>query len=228
MRDLKESSIEIESITLKTLKYNRRKILHKNKEEIKAYYETHFLSPKEIATFFDMPKRTIYEWISKEGWEIGKSIPKEPINPNELIKDEFGTRLSKAKNDLKDKIKNNLINSGISEIIAEATAKKTSDNMLLQAMSMEFLDTKATEALLISKNAFEKFANANINNPSAQAKIIAMSKNMVEMYSSVKSTIYGKNPEVSINIANINSTDSEIKKLSDKELLEIIAKENNE
>ncbi|PAF51974.1 hypothetical protein [Helicobacter sp. 13S00477-4] len=202
---------------------------HKSKEQIKAYYQTNFIEVEDLAKIFKIPKRTLYQWIKKEGWVSGAALPNNPISANDLIKDEFASRLTKAKDNIQEDIKNNLINQGISEIIATASAKKASDNLLLKAMSLEFLDSKATESLLIGKNAFERFVSTNINHPSAQQKIITMAKNMVEMYSQVKSTIYGKSPEVSVQIANINpANESEFKNLSDKELLELIHKSSSE
>lgn len=204
---------------------------HKNKDEIKAYYQTNMIQAQEVAKLFDIPKRTLYEWINKEGWEMGKHIPKVPITANELIKDEFGSRITKAKEDMQSQIKTNLMNEGISEVIAEATAQKTSDNLLISAMSVEFLDSKATETLLIAKNAYERFATRALakSDPNMENRLIMMSKNMVDMYSQVKSTIYGKSPDVNVQIANINnSSDLDFKNLSDKELLEIISKDKKD
>lgn len=204
---------------------------HKNKDEIKAYYQTNMIQAQEVAKLFEIPKRTLYEWINKEGWEMGKYIPKVPITANELIKDEFGSRITKAKEDMQSQIKTNLMNEGISEVIAEATAQKTSDNLLISAMSVEFLDSKATETLLIAKNAYERFATRALakSDPNMENRLIMMSKNMVDMYSQVKSTIYGKSPDVNVQIANINnSSDLDFKNLSDKELLEIISKDKKD
>lgn len=204
---------------------------HKNKEEIKAFFQTNMVEVEEVARLFDIPKRTLYQWINKEGWEMGKHIPKNPITADELIKDEFGSRITKAKQNMQSQIKTSLMNEGISEVIAEASAKKTSDNLLVSAMSVEFLDSKATETLLIAKNAYERFATRalSISDPNMENKLIMMSKNMVDMYSQVKSTIYGKNPDVNVNIANINNAnDLDFRNLSDKELLEIISKDKNE
>ncbi|PAF41373.1 hypothetical protein [Helicobacter sp. 11S02596-1] len=197
--------------------------MKKDKNEIRAYYETNYISVAELQKMFDVKKRTLYHWIKTENWEQAKHIKNKDVL-NDIAREEFGSKLSKSKHDIRESIEAGLISDGIPEAIAKATAKRSSDNLLLKAMSVEFIDSKAMEALLIAKNAFEQFASDNLNNPKTSPQIVSLGKAIVDMYSQVKTTIHGKSPEVNVNIANITPQAQDFKSYSDKELLDIIAK----
>lgn len=45
-----------------------------NKQEIKVYFETHNIEPKEVAKLYNIKYRTLMHWIKEEGWERGKAL----------------------------------------------------------------------------------------------------------------------------------------------------------
>ena len=47
---------------------------HKNKDLIKAYYETHNEDSKEVAKHFEIPVRTLNYWILTEKWQKASAL----------------------------------------------------------------------------------------------------------------------------------------------------------
>lgn len=169
---------------------------YSNKDEIKLYFESNNDTPKVVAERFKIKYRTLMHWIKSESWERGKyqrEIKTELITDELLQKEHFSIQNATA-----SKIKRQLLDnmgaaaSKVDEACLNAMLNETSDKLLLEAMSLNFIQKNITQACLIAKNEFLQLIEQK--GGKADAMIIAAAEKLQNMFSNLQTTIYGKEP----------------------------------
>ena len=126
------------------------------KAKVRLFYETHDIGVKELSKEFDLQYRTVLNWVKKEKWQRAKGL-KDILQSDikkELVKKEFGTVIDATSNKIKEKIANNLGESlyDVSEIVRKNTLDSVSDELLLKAMGVSFLQKNMALGALIAKD----------------------------------------------------------------------------
>lgn len=193
-----------------------------NKDEIKIYFELNNDKPKVVAERFKIKYRTLMYWIKSEGWEQGKhakSITPELVSSELLQKEHFSIQNAAA-----NKIKRQMIEgigigtSKISEACLNAMLDEASDKLLLEAMSVNFIQKNIAQACLLAKNELLQLIEQK-KEGKADALIIAAAEKVQNMFNTLQITIYGKEPPKQILSVDENTDYS---KLSTAELKEIL------
>ncbi|PZT48486.1 hypothetical protein B6S12_03930 [Helicobacter valdiviensis] len=190
----------------------------KNKQEIKIYYLTHTQSPKAVAELFNINYRTLMSWIEKEGWEAGSAIQKSTNSlKGELIKREFGTILTQKGEEIKSQIKQNLGDEAykIDSIILNNMLESSTEELLLGAMSANFIQKNLALSAMIAKNELMKMVNLRVEHK-ADPMVIACAEKYQKMLLEMQNALYGKAPMIK------EENTASLEELSDRELLEML------
>lgn len=199
------------------------------KTNIRTYYETHYDEIKDVAEKFSVSQRTLYDWIKKEGWQAGKFAKKG----DDFIKSEFtqiaiGSKLDYAKQSVANEIKSGFNELGVE--YSEDIVNTRAEELLFEAMSIGYIDKSMAETAVLAKSNLKELVNSGAK----PEKVIAASKDVLNIFAELKRSIHGKEPNNVINIANFTAgslSPADMASLSDEELTQIIieaqANENN-
>lgn len=192
-----------------------------NKDEIKIYYELNNDKPKVVAERFKIKYRTLMHWIKSERWEQGKhakSITPELISNELLQKEHFSIQnatASKIKRQMLDGLSEH---SKVSEACLNAMLDEASDKLLLEAMSVNFIQKNIAQTALIAKNELLQLLEQK-KEGKADPLIIGAAEKVQAMLISLQTTIYGKEPpKMPLNV----DENTDYSKLSTAELKEIL------
>lgn len=193
-----------------------------NKDEIKIYFELNNEKPKVVAERFKIKYRTLMYWIKSEGWEIGKhakSITPELVSNELLQKEHFSIQnatASKIKRQMLDEIGAGA--SKVSEACLNAMLDEASDKLLLEAMSVNFIQKNIAQTALIAKNELLQLIEQK-KEGKADPLIIGAAEKVQTMFASLQTIIYGKEPpKMPLNV----DENTDYSKLSTAELKEIL------
>lgn len=196
-----------------------------NKEEIKIYYELNNEKPKQVAAHFNISYRTLMHWIKTEKWEKAKHTKeiKTQIIADDLLQKEHFTLQNAASHKIKSEILDRLgVNaSKIDESCLNAMLSDISDKILLEAMSINFIQKNVVQACLLAKNELLRLIS-NQKDDKPDALIIAAAEKMANMFANLQTLIYGKEPPQQ---TQINSK-TDFSKLSNAQLDEILKSAN--
>lgn len=193
------------------------------KEEIRLYFETHMLSPKEVAEAFNIGYRTLCVWIKKEGWEKGKgleSVAKKNIR-GDLLKQEFGGILEVSKEKIKENIKENLGTNSYQNIDRnklDEILEGLSEDLLFKMLNVEFLHKNMLSSFLIAKEELLKMrrnTKINQNNPA----IISSAQKLIEMLGNIQRNLYD---DKILSKTLDSGLEKQVESLSNEELLKLI------
>lgn len=193
----------------------------KNKAEIKAYYQTHDASAKEVAKIFNVAYRTLANWIAKEQWEKGsaiKSIQAEVLSDS-LTNHRLSTFIGSKKQELKAQIASNLNTQELDSMIVDNLLESSTDELLLKAMNLNFINKNILLSAMIAKDELLRLVAYN-KGGKPDPVIIACAEKTAKMFESLKISLYGR--EVTRERENI---DNDFTKLSTQELLSMIEQE---
>lgn len=171
--------------------------IHAKKEEIKAYYETHNESTKEVAEKFGIPIRTLTHWISTEEWVKGRAmagIIEETLSKN-LVRKEFGSALRLEALRVKNQMRENLGGLGleIDEMVLNNILEDSTDKLLLGAMGLNYIQKNIALSAIIARDELLKLKSISDQNPSrAEPLIIASAEKTQKIFVELKNAIYGK------------------------------------
>ena len=201
----------------------------KLKDEIRLYYETHDDSIKEVSQRFNILYRTLAHWIKKEGWQRAKGL-KDVFTTNiknELVKKEFGTIVDATSEKIKQNIKANLGDSlyNVDELVQKNILDSVSDELLLKAMGVSFLQKNMALGALIAKDELLRMLSLR-KDFKADPVLIACAEKFVSILQSLQKSFYGENQSY-LNINALNKTSLDLDKLSEEELLELLSKEES-
>ena len=190
-----------------------------NKGEIRIFYETHELKPKEVAQHFNISYRTLAHWIKTEGWERGialKNITHANINKN-LLKKEVASVLSIESEKIKQCIADGISKDNeISNELKEAMLELVSEEVILQAISAQALQKNIIQMAMIGKAELLRILR-NRADDKGDAMIIACAEKVEKMFIDAQNCIYGKQSAIAI-IDTSNMTEVDISTLSTTEL----------
>ncbi|WP_104628851.1 hypothetical protein [Helicobacter bizzozeronii] len=101
---------------------------HPQKEQMRAHYESHDISLKELGALYQVPYRTLVRWKNNEKWEAKRAQARVQV---EVIKDkltnhQLNTFLGAKKQEIKDSIKQNLKHLDIDPIVLECMTETSS------------------------------------------------------------------------------------------------------
>lgn len=190
----------------------------KNKDEIKAYYQTHDKSIKETAEHFSIPYRTLAHWVKNEQWEKCQSVAlanNQTLKAN-IVKSNINDVLQVAKVKIKRELKAQMGEVHIDEITLNNVLDSSSDELLMKALGISFIDKTMAQAALLAKDELLKLNAQRLENPQGDPMFIACAEKVVKIFSDLKTSVYGKN----INIQSQNT--NELETLSTDELLTLI------
>ncbi len=193
-----------------------------NKDEIKTYFELNNDTPKQVAAKFNVKYRTLSHWIKSEKWQKGSAIKelKGEVVRNELLTKESFSVTNAAANKLKRQMLENLgVNaSKVDNLCLEAMLEEASDKILLEAMSLNFIQKNMAQACLLAKNELLRMIELR-NEAKPDAMIIAAAEKMANMFSNLQSSIYGKEPPKNVGVVDENT---DFSKLSTAELKNLL------
>lgn len=192
-----------------------------NKAEIRAYYELNEDKPKEVAAKFKVKYRTLMYWIKSEKWEQGKFTKtiKPQIVRSELLNKE-GFSLTKAAS---VKMKRQMLDSmgesasALDGAILNAMLDERSDKLLLEAMSLNFIQKSLAQTAIIAKSQLLKLLEKQ-NDDKPDAMLVAVAEKVANILSNLQTTLYGKDGQIYRDLSEVE----DFSKLSNAELQEII------
>ena len=193
----------------------------KDKSEIRTYYETHYDEVKDVAEKFGTAQRTLYDWIKKEGWQMGKFAKTgADVIKTELVQTAIASKLDYAKQSVINEIKGGFEaqNTPYSDEIIETRA----DELLIEALGINYINKSMAQAAVIAKANLKEMVKQNAK-PGA---VISASKDVVNIFSELKRSIHGKEPNTIVQIANYNGgalSANDMAALSDEELNALIS-----
>ena len=193
-----------------------------NKNEIRLYYETHKEKAPSVAKLFNVSYRTLAYWIKKENWILGGALPKidNEIIKNDIVQGEIMSAVKIAKNKLNNDKKNNLGDyvENINEVIVNNMLSNTTDDLLLQNISVGFIQKNIMLCALLAKDELLKYNNLRLGNEKPDPMFIACAEKVSKLFSDMQNTIYGKEVQKLTN----TSIENNFENLSNDELLAII------
>lgn len=203
--------------------YKKGQIMaYPNKDEIKLYFELNNEAPKQVAERFKVKYRTLMWWIKSEGWERGKhskAIKPEVVRDEMLQKEHFSLQ-----NATTNKIKNQMRSfigaqaDTINEACLNAMLDEASEKLLLEAMSVNFIQKNIAQAALLAKNEFLELIRHKQTGKD-EPLIIGAAEKLQNMFANLQTAIYGKEPPKAF--LNVDEN-TDFSKLSNEELQAII------
>lgn len=171
---------------------------YENKSEVRAYYELNNDSTKAVAERFGVKLRTISHWIKTEHWQRGKAraaIKPDVIMKNELLQNESFSVIQATKSKLKREMLENMSAdaSALERACLEARLDEASDKVLLEAMSLDFIQKNIVQACLVAKAELIKMLEYR-KDGKPDAYIIASAEKVANMFSNLQTTTWGKEP----------------------------------
>lgn len=192
-----------------------------NKAEIRAYFETHNESPKEVASHFGISYRTLAHWIKNESWERARALQgvRAEVVRDELLQKNLGSVMQTGASKIKRQIRANLgsLAGELDEMILNNLLDSSTDEILLQAMSSKFIQSNVALSTMIAKN--ELMALMQVKGGSGDPMVIACAEKVAKMFADMQVLLYGKEPAITKLEARQNSLES----MSEQELLALIA-----
>lgn len=193
-----------------------------NKAEIRAYFETHNESPKEVASHFGISYRTLAHWVKQEGWERARALQgvRAEVVRDELLQKNLGSVMQTGASKIKRQIRANLgsLAGELDEMILNNLLDSSTDEILLQAMSSKFIQSNVALSTMIAKN--ELMALMQVKGGSGDPMVIACAEKVAKMFADMQVLLYGKEPAITKLEARQNSLES----MSEQELLALIAR----
>ncbi|TSA78776.1 hypothetical protein FNE76_08120, partial [Helicobacter mehlei] len=109
----------------------------------------------------------------------------------EVLKDELTnhgveTFLGAKKQEIKQSIKENLKHIEIDPIVLECITETSSDELLLKAMNLHFINKNILLAAIIAKDELLKMVRNNLENAKGNPVIIAAAEKVARMFSDLK------------------------------------------
>ena len=191
-----------------------------NKAEIKAYYESHDKSAKEVANIFRISYRTLAHWIKSEGWVKGgaiEAISVEVINDS-LTNHRLSTFLGHKKQQLKDQIASNLSANELDSMILNNLLESSTDELLLKAMNLNFINKNILLSAIIAKDElFRLVAHNKASGAKPDPMVIACAEKTARMFEGLKVSLYGRDAQV-----GAAQLENDYAKLSTDELLKLL------
>lgn len=171
---------------------------YENKAEVRAYYELNNDSTKAVAERFGVKLRTISHWIKTEHWQRGQAraaIKPDVIMQNELLQNESFSVIQATKSKLKREMLENMSAdaSALERACLEARLDEASDKVLLEAMSLDFIQKNIAQACLVAKAELIKMLEYR-KDGKPDAYIIASAEKVANMFSNLQTTTWGKEP----------------------------------
>lgn len=193
----------------------------KNKAEIRAYFETHNESPKDVAAHFGISYRTLAHWVKQESWERARALQgvRAEVVRDELLQKNLGSVIGAGASKIKRQIRANLgtLAGELDEMILNNLLDSSTDEILLQAMSSKFIQSNVALSTMIAKNELMALmqAKGGVGDP----MVIACAEKVAKMFADMQVLLYGKEPAITKLEARQNSLES----MSEQELLALIA-----
>lgn len=199
-----------------------------NKKEIKVYFELNDEPIKEVAKRFKVKYRTLAHWVKSEGWERGKFAKniRDEVVQDELLQKESFSVISAAENKIKRELASlvSVENTGLDGLLLKNMIDKKTDEILMQAMGISFINKNIALMAIISKDETMRMLNLRKENEPSPL-LVGSAEKTAKIFSDLKTSIYGKEAVVAVN-SNMND---DLENLSDAELRAIIeAGENDE
>ena len=171
---------------------------YENKAEVRAYFELNNDSPKKVAEKFGIKYRTMSFWIKSENWQRGgarAAIKPDIIMKNELLQQESFSVIQATKSKLKKELLENLSAdaSVLEKACLEARLDEASDKVLLEAMSLDFIQKNIAQACLVAKAELIKMLEFR-KEDKPDTLIIGAAEKVASMFSNLQTTAYGKEP----------------------------------
>lgn len=192
-----------------------------NKAEIRAYFETHNQTPKEVAARFGISYRTLAHWIKSESWERARALQgvKAEVVRDELLQKSLGSVLDTGANKIKRQIRANLgsLAGELDAMILNNLLDSSTDEILLQAMSSKFIQSNIALSTIIAKN--ELMVLMQDKGGSGDPMVIACAEKVAKMFADMQTLLYGKEPA----ITKIEARENTLESMSEQELLALIA-----
>lgn len=189
-----------------------------NKAEIRIFYETHELKPKEVSTHFNISYRTLAHWIKTEGWERGialKALQTANLN-KKLLKKEFASTLSIESKKIKDTLKENISHTTeLSTELKDSLLDLVSEEVLLQALTTQALQKNIIQMAMIGKAELLRILK-NREDSKGDAMIIACAEKVEKMFIDAQNCFYGKSATMAI--IDVSTNDTDLTTLSTAEL----------
>ena len=199
----------------------------KNKEEIKIYYELNNENPKAVAKHFGIKYRTLMVWIKNEKWQRGKHI--QNIEPEIIRNDMLKKQHFSIQSAMSAKIENQMRASlgaeanSINEIILKNMLEKSTDELLLNALGINFIQKNIALAAILAKNELLNLVRLKPDDK-AEPLIIASAEKVSKIFADMKEVIYGKE----VLNSSTNNKELDLSKLSNAELDALIAAANED
>ena len=169
---------------------------HKNKDLIKAYYETHNEDSKEVAKRFEIPVRTLNYWILTEKWQKASALNgiTQEVLSKDLVKKEFGTALARESERIKEKIRYNLGDNAfkVDSMLLENMLEDSTQKLLLGAMSLNYIQQNITLSALIARDELLRLKAKSVDADKPDVMVVASAEKVQKMFLDLKTAIFGK------------------------------------
>ncbi|WP_233705877.1 DUF1804 family protein [Helicobacter felis] len=197
---------------------------YKNREEIRAYYETHDTTLKEISEKYGVSYRTLTRWRVAGDWRAKRAIEQVQVEVirDDLSKQGLNTFLGAKKQEIKQAIRENLKDIDVEPGVLECITEASSEDILLRAMSLHFINKNMLLAAIIARDELLKMLE-DAESKKGSALIIAAAEKVAKMFSELKISLYGKESLLPTQSAQQN----DYSKMTTQELL-AIANEKDE
>lgn len=197
--------------------------------KVRLYYETHDIGVKELSKHFSLQYRTVLNWVKKEKWQRAKGLKDvfEADIKKSLVKKEFGTILDSTSKKIQEKLISNLGESlyDVDELVRKNTLETVSDELLLKAMGVSFLQKNMTLGALIAKDELLRMLSLRQEHR-ADPMLIACAEKYVGILQSLQKSFYSEK-ESFLKLNALNDSAIELENLSENEILELLAKEKD-
>ncbi|TLD79829.1 helix-turn-helix domain-containing protein [Helicobacter sp. MIT 05-5293] len=166
-----------------------------NKNEIKGFYLTHDMSPKDTAAHFNISYRTLMHWIKTEKWERGGAIKNIHITQQAVFKDNANKVIDIAQAKIKNEIRANLGELSLDKLVENNLLETSTDEVLLKAMNLNYIQKNIALSAIIAKDSMLRMLNyqreqGDIKN---EPTLILCAEKTARLFMDMQQTIYGKN-----------------------------------
>ncbi len=200
---------------------------HENKAEIKVYFELNNQSVKEVAAHFKISYRTLSYWIKTEGWERGKHSKNvaSGLSKDELFNKNNFNLISASENKVKRELLTNIGAdcADINSVILENMLDKRTDELLMNALGISFINKNIALMALIAKDETMRMLKLR-KETEPSPLLVGSAEKTAKIFGDLKESAFGKDAKINI---NVNSTD-DLSNLSDAELRAIIESADDE
>lgn len=200
------------------------------KKEIRTYFESHYDSVKEVAQKYNINERTLYYWVASENWQAGKLVKNIESKKivKEMLKDTLASQTTMAKGIIKKNMKENM--AGLYSVYEERILDNTADEILLKAMSEDFINKQMVKTALIAQSEFNRYASISTEKSMPDPQVIKLARDVITIFSDMKKSIYNKDDDnYRLKINNFitgTASKEEISALSDDEIRHILSQKN--